>query len=303
MAPHRNVELKARDPEPERTLAAALAHGAADEGVLEQRDTYFAAREGRLKLREERGRPAQLIAYARADEAAARTSAYHLVDVPDPAVAAAALEAALGVTVVVAKRRRLLLWEGVRIHLDEVDGLGSWVELEAVAAPGSDLRAEHETVARLRNVLGIADAHVVARGYAAMLLDAGAATDRLVALARTAMQRAYAPYSRFHVGAALRDEAGALHCGPNVENGAYPQGQCAEASAIGALVAAGGTAIREVAVMADTELIVPCGGCRQRLAEFAGPDTPVHLCGPEGVRRTVTLAELLPLAFDLGTAG
>ncbi len=303
MAPHRNVELKARDPEPERTLAAALAHGAADQGVLEQRDTYFAAREGRLKLREERGRPAQLIAYARADEAAARTSAYHLVDVPDPAVAAAALEAALGVTVVVAKRRRLLLWEGVRIHLDEVDGLGSWVELEAVAAPGSDLRAEHETVARLRNVLGIADAHVVARGYAAMLLDAGAATDRLVALARTAMQRAYAPYSRFHVGAALRDEAGALHCGPNVENGAYPQGQCAEASAIGALVAAGGTAIREVAVMADTELIVPCGGCRQRLAEFAGPDTPIHLCGPEGVRRTVTLAELLPLAFDLGAAG
>jgi homotetrameric cytidine deaminase len=302
MAPHRNVELKARDPEPERTLAAALAHGAADQGVLEQRDTYFAAREGRLKLREERGRPAQLIAYARADEAAARTSAYHLVDVPDPAVAAAALEAALGVTVVVAKRRRLLLWEGVRIHLDEVDGLGSWVELEAVAAPGSDLRAEHETVARLRNVLGIADAHVVARGYAAMLLDAGAATDRLVALARTAMQRAYAPYSRFHVGAALRDEAGALHCGPNVENGAYPQGQCAEASAIGALVAAGGTAIREVAVMADTELIVPCGGCRQRLAEFARADTPVHLCGPEGVRRTVTLAELLPLAFDLGAA-
>jgi homotetrameric cytidine deaminase len=302
MAPHRNVELKARDPEPERTLAAALAHGAVDQGVLEQRDTYFAAREGRLKLREERGRPAQLIAYARADEAGARTSAYHLVDVPDPAVAAAAMEAALGVTVVVAKRRRLLLWEGVRIHLDEVDGLGSWVELEAVATPGSDLEAEHEKVARLRNVLGIADAHVVARGYAAMLLDGGAATDRLVALARTAMERAYAPYSHFHVGAALRDEAGALHSGPNVENGAYPQGQCAEASAIGALVAAGGTAIREVAVMADTELIVPCGGCRQRLAEFARADTPVHLCGPEGVRRTVTLAELLPMAFDLGAA-
>jgi homotetrameric cytidine deaminase len=302
MAPHRNVELKARDPEPERTLAAALAHGAADQGVLEQRDTYFAAREGRLKLREERGRPAQLIAYARADEAAARTSAYHLVDVPDPAVAAAALEAALGVTVVVAKRRRLLLWEGVRIHLDEVDGLGSWVELEAVAAPGSDLRAEHETVARLRNVLGIADAHVVARGYAAMLLDAGAATDRLVALARTAMQRAYAPYSRFHVGAALRDEAGALHCGPNVENGAYPQGQCAEASAIGALIAGGGQAIREVAVMADTAMITPCGGCRQRLAEFAAPDVAVHLCGPEGIRRTTTVGELLPFAFDLGAA-
>jgi cytidine deaminase len=124
----------------------------------------------------------------------------------------------------------------------------------------------------------------------------------MVQLARVAMDRAYVPYSDFHVGVALRDEAGVLHAGANVENGAYPQGQCAEASAIGALVSAGGTAIREVAVMADTELIVPCGGCRQRLSEFAGPDVPVHLCGPEGVRRTVTLAELLPLAFDLEEA-
>jgi homotetrameric cytidine deaminase len=307
MAPHRNVELKARDPEPERTLRAALVHGAQDQGVLRQRDTYFAAREGRLKLREERieggGPPhAQLIAYARADEAAARTSAYHLVDVPDPAALTAALDAALGTVVAVDKARRLLLWEDVRIHLDAVDGLGTWVELEAVAPPESDLTLEHARVAELREVLGMADEHVEARGYAALLLDAGAATPRMVDIARGAMERAYAPYSEFHVGVALRDEAGALHAGANVENGAYPQGQCAEASAIGALVAAGGRAIREVAVMADTELIVPCGGCRQRLREFAGPDVPVHLCGPEGVRRTVTVAELLPLAFDLGEA-
>jgi homotetrameric cytidine deaminase len=307
MAPHRNVELKARDPEPERTLAAALAHGAADQGVLHQRDTYFAAREGRLKLREERpgadGAPAaQLIAYARADEAAARTSAYHLVDVPDPAALAGALDASLGTVVVVEKERRLLLWEGVRIHLDAVAGLGAFVELEAVAPADSDLAAEHENVAQLRSVLGMSDDRVVARGYAALLLEGGAATPRLVELARGAMARAYVPYSQFHVGVGLRDEAGALHAGANVENGAYPQGQCAEASAIGALVAAGGTAIREVAVMADTELIVPCGGCRQRLAEFAGPDVPVHLCGPEGVRRTVTLGDLLPLAFDLEKA-
>jgi homotetrameric cytidine deaminase len=301
MDPHRNVELKARDHDPEATLAAALGHGAQDQDVLTQKDTYFAAREGRLKLREEHD-AATLIAYARADEATARTSAYHLVDVPDPAVLTAALDAALGTVVVVEKFRRLLLWDGVRIHLDAVEGLGTWVELEAVAPPGSDLTDEHRKVAELRSVLKISDDDVVARGYAALLLDAGAATDRMVSLARTAMDRAYAPYSHFGVGVALRDEAGALHSGANVENGAYPQGACAEASAIGALVTAGGHRIEEVVVMADTELIVPCGGCRQRLSEFAAADTPVHLSGPEGVRRTVTLAELLPLAFDLEEA-
>ena len=301
MDPHRNVELKARDHDPEATLAAALAHGAQDQGVLTQKDTYFTAREGRLKLREEQD-AATLIAYARADEALARTSAYHLVDVPDPAALSAALDAALGSVVVVEKFRRLLLWEGVRIHLDAVEGLGTWVELEAVAPVDSDLADEHRKVAELRAVLTIEDDDVVAQGYAAMLLDAGAATDRMVSLARAAMARAYAPYSSFRVGVALRDEAGALHSGANVENGAYPQGACAEASAIGALVTAGGHAIREVVVMADTELIVPCGGCRQRLSEFAAADTPVHLSGPEGVRRTVTLAELLPLAFDLEDA-
>jgi homotetrameric cytidine deaminase len=301
MDPRRNVELKAHDHDPEATLAAALGHGAEDQGVLRQKDTYFAAREGRLKLREEED-GATLIAYARADEAAARTSAYHLVGVPDPAALNAALDAALGTVVVVEKFRRLLLWEGVRIHLDAVEGLGTWVELEAVAPAGSDLSEEHRKVAELRAVLDMKDEDVVAQGYAALLLESGAATDRMVSLARTAMDRAYAPYSHFHVGVALRDEAGALHSGANVENGAYPQGNCAEASAIGALVTAGGHRIEEVVVMADTELIVPCGGCRQRLSEFAGPDTPVRLSGPEGVRRTVTLAELLPLAFDLEEA-
>src|SRR3954471_11960557 len=196
MAPHRNVELKARDVDPERTLAAALAHGATDQGVLEQKDTYFAAREGRLKLREERAGDAAptatLIAYARADEAAARTSAYHLVDVPDPAALTAALDAALGTVVVVEKARRLLLWQDVRIHLDAVEGLGTWVELEAVAPAGSDLTDEHRKVAELRAVRGVEDEHVVATGYAALLLEGGAATPRMVDLARTAMDRAYA---------------------------------------------------------------------------------------------------------------
>ncbi|MES1193540.1 MAG: cytidine deaminase [Solirubrobacterales bacterium] len=301
MHPLRNVELKARDHDPEATLAAALAHGAVDHGVLTQVDTYFAAREGRLKLREEDG-TATLIAYARADEATARTSAYHLVAVPDPAALKAALDDALGTVVVVEKFRRLLLWQDVRIHLDAVEGLGTWLELEAVAPADSDLTEEHRKVAELRAVLAMVDEHVVATGYAAMLLERGAATPRLVDLARTAMARAYAPYSHFQVGVALRDEVGALHAGTNVENSSYPQGTCAETAAIDALIAAGGRQIREAVVMADTELIVPCGGCRQRLSEFAGPETPIHLAGPEGIRRTVTLGELLPLAFDLEKA-
>lgn len=298
MDPRRNIELKARDADPARTLEAALGHGAADHGVLRQRDTYFRTAEGRLKLREE-DEGATLIAYARADEATARLSAYRLVDVPDPAGMLAALDASLGRTVTVTKARRLLLWRDVRIHLDEVEGLGSWVELEAVAPPDSDLTAEHAKVAELRAVLRIEDGRIASRGYAALLVEGGGATDGLVDLARGAMHRAYVPYSNFAVGVALRDETGGLHTGANVENVSYPQGQCAETSAIGALVAAGGTAIREVAVMADHPLITPCGGCRQRLAQLAaGPDVPVHLCGPEGIRRTVTMGDLLPLAFD-----
>src|SRR3954454_3762511 len=177
MAPHRNVELKARDQDPEGTLRAALAHGAQDQGVLKQVDTYFAAREGRLKLREERREGAEpdatLIAYARADEATARTSAYHLVAVADPRPLAAALDASLGTVVVVEKFRRLLLWQDVRIHLDEVADLGTFVEIEAVAPADSDLSDEHRKVAELRAVLKMDDEHVEARGYAALLLAAG----------------------------------------------------------------------------------------------------------------------------------
>jgi homotetrameric cytidine deaminase len=298
---HRNVELKARDAEPAATLAAALALGATDHGVLRQRDTYFAARSGRLKLREQEPGGAQLVAYERADAARARQSTYRLVDVPDPAALSAALDAALGVVVVVDKERRLLIDDGVRIHLDDVCGLGAWIELEAVAAPGSDLTTEHAKVARLRGTLGLAEDRVVAEGYAALLLARGGTTERLVALARAVRERAHAPYSRFRVGAALRDERGGLHAGANVESASYPEGQCAETSALGALVASGGRQIEEIAVLADTELVTPCGGCRQRLAELAGPAVPVHLCGPEGIRRTTTLGELLPLGFAAGS--
>lgn len=122
--------------------------------------------------------------------------------------------------------------------------------------------------------------------------------DTLFAAARAVQARAHAPYSRFHVGAALRDEAGAVHAGCNVENAAYPVGTCAEAGAIAAMIAAGGRRIAAILVLGDGEaLVTPCGACRQRIREFAGPDTPIHVAGPEGVRRTFTLDELLPASF------
>ena len=128
--------------------------------------------------------------------------------------------------------------------------------------------------------------------------------DQMLEAAGRALANAHAPYSRFRVGACLRAESGRLHAGCNVENSAYPVGQCAEATAIGAMVAAGDRRIVEVLVVSEgSELCSPCGRCRQQLAEFARPDVPVHLAGPTGVRRTVTLGELLPLAFGAETLG
>jgi cytidine deaminase len=122
--------------------------------------------------------------------------------------------------------------------------------------------------------------------------------DDLLQLARRMMLRAHAPYSKFHVGAAVRSADGAIHGGCNVENAAYPQGTCAEAGAIAAMVAAGQTRILECVVVGPgPEVITPCGGCRQKLREFAGDDLPVHLCGPDGLHRTVTLGQLLPMSF------
>jgi cytidine deaminase len=123
--------------------------------------------------------------------------------------------------------------------------------------------------------------------------------DDLYPVALAVRDRAHAPYSSYLVGAALRDEQGRVHAGANVENAAYPQSQCAEASAIGVLVAAGGRKIVEALVVADDSLGLPspCGACRQRLREFASLDTPVHLAGLAGVIRSVTLGDLLPFSF------
>ena len=121
----------------------------------------------------------------------------------------------------------------------------------------------------------------------------------LIEAAMAARLKAHAPYSRFLVGAAVRDEQARVFGGCNIENAAYPQGWCAETSAISGLVLAGGTKITEAAVVgAGAGLVTPCGGCRQKLREFADGDVKIHVCGEDGtVRRSFTLNELLPFSF------
>jgi adenylate cyclase class IV len=165
----RNLEIKAVDPDPPATLQAALRFGAEDQGMLHQRDTYFHAVTGRLKLREAPPRPAELIAYARAELAGPKVSHYRIVPVADHLALIDALTDALGVRCVVEKARRLLRWRNVRIHLDHVAGLGDFVELEAVAATPGGLEIERDKVEQLRAALGIADEHLVARGYADLM--------------------------------------------------------------------------------------------------------------------------------------
>jgi cytidine deaminase len=121
---------------------------------------------------------------------------------------------------------------------------------------------------------------------------------RLLDAARAAQARAYAPYSHFAVGAAVLDDQGRIHAGCNVENAAYPQGVCAESGAFSAMVLAGSTRVRALAVVGDgAGLVTPCGGCRQKLREFAAADTPVLVGDRHGLRARFTLAQLLPDSF------
>ena len=122
--------------------------------------------------------------------------------------------------------------------------------------------------------------------------------ERLLAAARAARQRAYAPYSRFLVGAAVLDDAGRVHAGCNVENAAYPQGVCAEAGALSAMVLAGSTRVRALVVVgAGPAWVTPCGGCRQKLRGFAAPGTPVIVANEDMVQAHFTLSQLLPESF------
>lgn len=122
---------------------------------------------------------------------------------------------------------------------------------------------------------------------------------QLLHAARAAQAAAYAPYSRFKVGAAVLDEQGRIHAGCNVENAAYPEGVCAEASALSAMVLAGGTQARAVLVVGPpgAAWTTPCGGCRQKLREFGAPDTPVLTANDHALGPCYTLAQLLPESF------
>ncbi len=121
----------------------------------------------------------------------------------------------------------------------------------------------------------------------------------LIDAAVAARKMAHAPYSKFYVGAAMRDEQGRVHAGANIENAAYPQGWCAECSAIAHLIMAGGKKITEVAVLGNGDaLCTPCGGCRQKIREFADSEVKIHCCTETGkLLQTFTLEELLPASF------
>lgn len=120
----------------------------------------------------------------------------------------------------------------------------------------------------------------------------------LFAAARAAMARAHVPYSKFPVGAALRTADGRIHAGANIENMSFPEGWCAETTMLSRYVMDGGGEIVEICVVAEKmDRITPCGGCRQRLAEFAGPTARLYLCDQTGIVDQMTMADVLPLAF------
>jgi predicted adenylyl cyclase CyaB len=164
----RNIEIKARlrDIESARKTAAAIATGRL--GVQRQIDTYFHCRRGRLKLREIEGQPAQLIWYVRPDEQAPKASDYLVVPVADAPLLKSALTAAFGVGGVVDKRREIFLWHNVRIHLDEVAGLGTFIEFEAVLGPGIDDSTGSAQIDELSRRFGIGPDDLLAGSYGEM---------------------------------------------------------------------------------------------------------------------------------------
>lgn len=130
------------------------------------------------------------------------------------------------------------------------------------------------------------------------MASSGPDFEALFSSAQAARRRAYAPYSNFQVGAALLADDGHVYAGCNVENAAYPSGSCAEQGAISAMIAGGGRRIEALLVCGDgEELVTPCGACRQRIREFAGPETPVAIAGLQGVRARYSLSDLLPASF------
>jgi adenylate cyclase class IV len=166
---HRNLELKARCPDPGAARAAVRRLVGREAEAQIQTDTYFRVAHGRLKLREIEGQPAELIWYDRPDQSAARTSAYYRVPAPDAAGLKAALAAAVGVRGEVRKQREITLWHNVRIHLDDVSGLGTFVELEAVLSPNDNEAVARVRLAELCAALGVRPGDQLGSSYADLL--------------------------------------------------------------------------------------------------------------------------------------
>lgn len=162
-----NLELKAPCPEPASIQAALARLEAVDAGLLVQTDHYFHAPQGRLKLREIAGATAQLIAYDRPEDHAQRHSRYRITAVEDPAGLITVLAAALGLRGVVAKRRQLFLWNQCRIHLDAVEGLGSFLEFEVISA--GKARDDRERMDTLMRAFGIRDSDAIRASYSDLL--------------------------------------------------------------------------------------------------------------------------------------
>jgi len=162
--PRRNLELKARDRDPSRSLKVCESLGAEEQGLLLQQDTYFEVPRGRLKLRRESDATAQLISYERRDLPGQRESRFRIVEVAEPTELEGALKATLGIKVVVSKQRRLFLLGDVRIHLDLVVDLGDFIEFEAVGGHTDPARFE-DVLSGLCSSFGIEDADLVAGSY------------------------------------------------------------------------------------------------------------------------------------------
>lgn len=122
---------------------------------------------------------------------------------------------------------------------------------------------------------------------------------KMISQAHQALSRAYAPYSKFTVAASICTDTGAIYTGVNIENASYGLTLCAEAAALSAMVCAGEQRIKHIVILAGNNLLCPpCGACRQRIQEFSTPETLIHLCDKETILRSITINELLPLAFN-----
>lgn len=174
----RNIEIKARIGSVEALLPRARAVAGGEPQRIEQDDTFFPVPLGRLKLRQFEDGSAELIHYHRADSAEAKASDYVRVPVPDPAALREALARALGLLGRVRKQRLLLLAGATRIHLDRVEGLGDFMELEVVLAPGLSDAEGRRIADALMAELGLADAERVAGAYMDLLMAGGSASAR-----------------------------------------------------------------------------------------------------------------------------